>query len=198
MALLDKIKGKWDDMVNNAAQKLAYSEEDIAARKQKEGIQFVFDGGNGTLLEVYEDRVVLYHNKSLFGKYAPLFEGNIGEKTIYFTDISSIEFKEAQKMCIGYIRFSILHGGETRKSVADAAQDPNSVAIGRVDRNEEAADIARQLNRMMSKTRQKDNNNILVQAASSADEIKKYKDLLDSGVITQEEFDTKKKELLGL
>lgn len=33
---------------------------------------------------------------------------------------------------------------------------------------------------------------------SSADELKKYKELLDSGVITQEEFDTKKKQLLGL
>lgn len=32
----------------------------------------------------------------------------------------------------------------------------------------------------------------------SADELKKYKDLLDSGVITQEEFDSKKKQLLGL
>lgn len=32
----------------------------------------------------------------------------------------------------------------------------------------------------------------------NADELKKYKDLLDSGVITQEEFDTKKKQLLGL
>ena len=31
-----------------------------------------------------------------------------------------------------------------------------------------------------------------------ADELKKYKDLLDSGVITQEEFDVKKKQLLGL
>lgn len=31
---------------------------------------------------------------------------------------------------------------------------------------------------------------------SAADEIKKYKDLLDSGAITQEEFDKKKKELL--
>jgi len=30
------------------------------------------------------------------------------------------------------------------------------------------------------------------------DEIKKYKELLDSGIITQEEFDTKKKQLLGL
>ena len=33
---------------------------------------------------------------------------------------------------------------------------------------------------------------------SNADEIKKYKELLDSGVITQEEFDAKKKQLLGL
>ncbi len=33
---------------------------------------------------------------------------------------------------------------------------------------------------------------------SEADELKKYKDLLDSGVITQEEFDAKKKQLLGL
>ena len=33
---------------------------------------------------------------------------------------------------------------------------------------------------------------------SNADELKKYKDLLDQGVITQEEFDAKKKQLLGL
>lgn len=31
-----------------------------------------------------------------------------------------------------------------------------------------------------------------------ADEIKKYKELLDNGAITQEEFDAKKKQLLGL
>ena len=33
---------------------------------------------------------------------------------------------------------------------------------------------------------------------SNADELKKYKELLDAGVITQEEFDAKKKQLLGL
>ena len=34
--------------------------------------------------------------------------------------------------------------------------------------------------------------------AGTAGELKKFKDLLDSGVITQEELDAKKKELLGL
>lgn len=32
----------------------------------------------------------------------------------------------------------------------------------------------------------------------AADELKKYKDFLDSGILTQEEFDAKKKQLLGL
>jgi hypothetical protein len=40
--------------------------------------------------------------------------------------------------------------------------------------------------------------NNIQQTATNADELKKYKDLLDSGAITQEEFDAKKKELLGL
>ena len=33
---------------------------------------------------------------------------------------------------------------------------------------------------------------------SGADELKKYKELLEIGAITQEEFDAKKKQLLGL
>ena len=35
-------------------------------------------------------------------------------------------------------------------------------------------------------------------ATSAADELKKFKELLDTGIITQEEFDSKKKELLGI
>lgn len=35
-------------------------------------------------------------------------------------------------------------------------------------------------------------------AQSNAEELKEYKELLDSGIISQEEFDAKKKQLLGL
>ena len=43
-------------------------------------------------------------------------------------------------------------------------------------------------------------NNIIKQEIpqSNADELKKFKDLLDSGIITQEEFDEKKKQFFGL
>lgn len=48
-------------------------------------------------------------------------------------------------------------------------------------------------------SQKKDENITRIEAKSDeADQLKKYKDLLDSGVITQEEFDQKKKQLLGL
>ena len=52
--------------------------------------------------------------------------------------------------------------------------------------------------------RQKQENKVpttsttIIQSSDSADQLKKFKDLLDAGVITQEEFDAKKKQLLGL
>lgn len=42
------------------------------------------------------------------------------------------------------------------------------------------------------------NNNISSNINSEADEILKFKNLLDNGIITQEEFNIKKKELLGI
>ena len=39
---------------------------------------------------------------------------------------------------------------------------------------------------------------MVASATSNADELKKFKELLDLGVISQEEFDAKKKQLLGL
>ena len=41
-------------------------------------------------------------------------------------------------------------------------------------------------------------NNTPAPTTSPVEEIKKYKELLDMGIITQEEFDIKKKQLLGL
>lgn len=55
------------------------------------------------------------------------------------------------------------------------------------------------INRQSEKTESKHTEIIKeTQPLSNADELKKYKDLLDQGIITQEEFDAKKKQLLGL
>ena len=43
-----------------------------------------------------------------------------------------------------------------------------------------------------------DRPSTIVNAISPAEELKKMKELLDMGIITQEEFDAKKKQLLGV
>ena len=55
------------------------------------------------------------------------------------------------------------------------------------------------LDAAIQKAQENNDRGATVQAAlSPADELKKFKELLDMGVITQEEFDAKKKQLLGL
>lgn len=60
-------------------------------------------------------------------------------------------------------------------------------------------EIHKVISNLLMERQQKDSQvtkNIV--SSSNADELKKYKELLDSGIITQEEFDAKKKQLLNL
>ena len=64
-----------------------------------------------------------------------------------------------------------------------------------------ADEIYKVVSKLLIERQQEKINTAFIPAASKSDEadqLKKYKDLLDSGVITQEEFDAKKKQLLGL
>lgn len=58
--------------------------------------------------------------------------------------------------------------------------------------------IANEIRNLLIKRQDKTAATTIQQEQSHADELKKYKDLLDSGIISQEEFDAKKKQLLGL
>lgn len=65
-----------------------------------------------------------------------------------------------------------------------------------IKNNEEIhAEISKLLN---SRQANKKEQTTIVNNVSNADELTKYKELLDTGVITQEEFNTKKKQLLGI
>lgn len=66
---------------------------------------------------------------------------------------------------------------------------------------ENNAEIHQTISRLLMERQGKPKTDTVVKQempVSNADELKKYKDLLDSGIITQEEFDAKKKQLLGL
>ena len=59
-------------------------------------------------------------------------------------------------------------------------------------------DIHKEINGLLLERQNNKTETPSVKFDSTADELKKFKELLDNGVITQEEFDAKKKQLLGL
>jgi len=168
------------------------------------GEMFRIKGANNTLI-VYEDRVLLT-KEGLLQKYRG---GMGGDRTIYYRDMMSIEYKKP-KIDNGYIKF-IMPGsvdatarsgfGTSSAQTWAANLDPNNVilASGFSKAIGENADkcysiIMEQFNKAKSAV----NSPITVQASTSADELAKFKKLLDDGVITQDEFEVKKKQLLNL
>ena len=65
---------------------------------------------------------------------------------------------------------------------------------GILNNNEIHAEISKLLNNRQSNKQEP----VKVNNTSSAEELKQYKELLDNGIITQEEFEKKKKQLLGI
>ena len=64
---------------------------------------------------------------------------------------------------------------------------------------QQAEDIVAILASIVSENEKNQANNSNVQNTNDPiTEVKRYKELLDNGIITQEEFDKKKKELLNL
>lgn len=153
-------------------------------------VKFYLKGYNGQL-SVYENKVVI-ERKGLLGAIS---NGLSGAKTIPMDSITSVQLKEAGAMFNGYIQFGILGSVERKGGIGSAVDDENSVVILRKS-NEDARKIRDYIEDIIMNRGK--NTATVIQQTSAADELKKFKELMDSGIITQEEFEAKKKELLGL
>ena len=101
-----------------------------------------------------------------------------------FGKLSSVSTE--QKILSAYLVLKMVDGSEMRFSAATAfAARMQSVISNRIRRGQNAQIV---INNSAAKSYDKD----------PYEEVKKLKGLLDMGAITQEEFDLKKKQLLGL
>ncbi|MGX4645690.1 DUF4429 domain-containing protein [Holzapfeliella sp. JNUCC 80] len=118
--------------------------------------------------------------------------GSKGSKSINLKDITSIQFKPAKTFSRGFLQFVFPGSLESKGSARDAFKDENSITFFN-DENQIAEELKSHIESIIHKQPEPQ------QATSSAaDEIKKLKELLDQDILTQDEFDAKKKELLGL
>lgn len=159
----------------------------------KPGVQYSLNGARGRHMDVYEDRVCITTEVTI----GSLFTGNStdGSKEIYYSDVISVQSK-APSVTLGYIQL------ETASTMMNNDRDnffnENTFTYNESDLPNGLADeVVKYIKDKVSEFKKAKNTPSVVQI-SAADELKKFKELLDMQIITQEEFDAKKKELLGL
>jgi hypothetical protein len=156
---------------------------------------FVAKGNSGQVL-VYPDRIVLQHK----GVSALLSGGNTGTKQIAMSTISGVQFKGAG-LSVGFIHFTFPGAADLRGGAINAQRDENSITFNhwqQKDFEHVRALVDQYQQQLRAQTQQTPAAATQQQASSAADELAKWAQLRDSGVITPEEFEAKKRQLLGL
>ncbi len=141
------------------------------------------EGKLGKKIVLYDDRIVIDMGYLPFSKHR--------EKTISIRNISSIEVKKPS-LSSGFILFQIIgEESKSRKSIDDTPSD-NEVLFGSMDKYKIALKIKEYIENYTSESRSYSGNDI-----SNADELSKFRKLLDDGIISNEEFERQKSKLLG-
>lgn len=158
----------------------------------------------GAIVSLYADKVVVDRSKAWsvsFGRGLEINQHGKGIRTIPLSSINAVEFAEAYKKRIviqlGILEF-IMPGGENGLTVS--AAQARTANLNRFEFMPEYNGAARKMKEYIEDyiLNARTNSATVIQQTSAADELKKFKELLDMGIITQEEFDAKKKQLLGL
>ena len=115
-----------------------------------------------------------------------------GDKTIPYSSIVAIQLKKAG-ITAGYLQLTLKGGSEAKGGLFESALDENSInfhsAFGG-NNNELFLEVKNLIENKI--------NSIGTPKSSELDELEKLATLKEKGIITQEEFDIKKKLLLNL
>lgn len=144
-------------------------------------------GYNGQL-ELYEHKIVI--KREGFG--AILLQGLKGDKEILINQISSIQFKKAG-LTSGYIQFAFLGGLESKQGVFEAGDDENSVSFYS-NHQREFEIIKPMIEERMIESKGKTQSS----SDNGLENLEKLAELKEKGIITEEEFQAKKKQILEL
>ncbi|UOY92913.1 SHOCT domain-containing protein [Ectobacillus sp. JY-23] len=146
-------------------------------------------GVNGQL-ELVGNKIIIKRK----GVLAKMTQGLKGDKEILVKQISSIQFKPANLFTNGYIQFAFSGGKENKGGLMDATKDENTIMF-----NKKQQPLFEQIKVAIEQKIDESHAPTIVQnTVDVAEQIKKLADLRDSGILTDEEFNSKKKQLLEI
>ena len=203
MGVFDKVKNAAKNYTNELKENEAKNKELLSMpmeeriKTRPNGVKYCLVNNLGKILDVYENKVVFTSTQSTSTIVTGLVFGTSmtqGEKTIFYKDAVGVQYKPSS-IADGYIQVETAAGGVSTSSSQYSGE--NSIQFSGKKSNEEAEIIAGYIRKQIEDIKNAPVGGV-VQQLSPADELKKYKELLDMDIITEEEFNRKKKELLGV
>jgi hypothetical protein len=133
------------------------------------------------------------------GVFNALNHGLDGAKKIHLKNITAVQFKEASSVITeGLIQLVIPGSQESKRGLRAARFDENTIIFG-TSNNELAKNLVSFMQTKIDELQVGQSQELRTQqqTQSVAQQLKDFKELLDSEIITQEEFNRKKEQLLG-
>ena len=154
---------------------------------------FEYEGARGRSIKIYEDKCIIKTKASV----GSLLSGNStdGEKTIYYCDVIGVQYKMSG-VTLGYLQLETASSSMNNKSSNHFNE--NSFTFN-ANLDHEIQKVANYIKGKVDELKKQKNSPAMISnSVSNADELKKFKELLDMGIINEDEFNAKKKQLLGL
>lgn len=152
-----------------------------------ESDDLIFKGDSGLL--ILTDRgVTLKRVGGLFRVHPE------GEKHILYRNITAVQLKPAN-FTLGFIQFSFQGGRESLGTAFNAISDENTITFATKEKTQEftrAKEIIEQRIHEAAEPRPQ------ASGGSDLDQLEKLASLRDKGIITEDEFQAKKRQILGL
>lgn len=196
-----KFTVQYDKMEQNNFDKLVECINEINNRKLYEncdkGIIYVAEGVDG-VIELYENRIKIKRDSNSMLQFA--IHGLKGNKEIWLKHIIAIQLKEPGTIN-GYIQFTIPGGNESKGGIIEAAGDENTIIFSSSQLHNfkklkeliyEYIDKNNIDNDKSNKTESNENN---IEEITKT--IEKLSELRKNEIITEDEFNKKKIELLN-
>ena len=120
-----------------------------------------------------------------------LNRGFTGEKTFMFKNMSGVQYK-SPGITTGYLQLILIGSRESKGGVTGAVKDENTILFSKKE-NSLILELKEFIEYKMTHS-----DNTPQHSNSELDEIRKLKELFDEGIISRDEFEIKKKQLLGI
>ncbi len=153
---------------------------------------FTANGRSGSV-ELFDNYLIVKKKMNILKRLT-----GSGEKEIFLDNIKNIKFNVAKSLVYGFIQFETAQNSKELGSngLMNTPNDDYTINFTKAQQSQ-FDKLKSEINRLRSGSSSK-SETVSQNTSSDADELEKLANLLEKGILTQDEFNQKKKQILSL